>query len=64
MLWSLLSSAYIIYLYRKLKAEHDPQAAESTTSAGNVSAELDKLNQRLDSLETRLAGTKVDETAR
>ena len=29
MLWSLLSSAYIIYLYRKLKAEREPQAAET-----------------------------------
>lgn len=65
MLWSLLSSAYIIYLYRKLKAEREPQAAETgAAQSGNVTAELDKLNQRLDSLEARLAGTGAQETAR
>lgn len=64
MLWSLLSSAYIIYLYRKLKAEREPQAAEAGTSpAAGVSAELDKLNQRLNSIEARLGG-QAQETAR
>lgn len=65
MLWSLLSSAYIIYLFRKLIAEREPQAAETgVVPASGVSAELDKLNQRLDSLEARLAGTGTQETAR
>jgi hypothetical protein len=65
MLWSLLSSAYIIYLYRKLKAEREPQAADTgVPAATGVSAELDELNHRLDSLEARLSGTKAQETAR
>ncbi len=63
MLWSLLSSAYIIYLYRKLKAERAPQAAETDVPISSVSAELDKLNHRLDSLEARL-GSRTQETAR
>jgi hypothetical protein len=64
MLWSLLSSAYIIYLYRKLRAEREPQAAETAVApATSVSAELDNLNHRLDSIEARL-GSRTLETAR
>ena len=65
MLWSLISSAYIIYLYRKLKAEQEPQTAEPAGSASSsLGAELDRLDQQLDSLEARLAGVKAPETAR
>jgi hypothetical protein len=65
MLWSLLSSAYIIYLYRKLKAEREPQTTKTAaTQTGSVGAALDTFNQRLDSLEAKLAGTKAEETAR
>ena len=64
MLWSLLSSAYIIYLYRKMKAEREPHAAETGMAPPtSVSAELDTLNQRLDSLEARL-GSRTQETPR
>lgn len=65
MLWSLISSAYIIYLYRKLKAEQEPQTTEPGGSeASSLGAELDRLNQRLESLEARLAGIKGQETVR
>jgi hypothetical protein len=65
MLWSLISSAFIIYLYRKLKAERDPQAADAGGSkATALGAELDNLDRRLDSLEARLAGNKGEETGR
>ncbi|MEH2528445.1 MULTISPECIES: hypothetical protein [unclassified Bradyrhizobium] len=65
MLWALLSSAYVIYLYRKLKAEQEPQpAATGGSEATSLGAELDKLNQRLDSIEARLDGIKGRETAR
>ena len=64
MLWALLSSAYVIYLYRKLKAEQEPQAAATAgNEAMSLGAGLDKLNQRLDSIEVRL-GIKGQETAR
>jgi len=62
MLWALLSSAYVIYLYRKLKAEQEPQPGGGS-EAGSLGTEMDKLNQRLDSLEARL-GTKGSETVR
>lgn len=64
MLWALLSSAYVIYLYRKLKAEREPQATEATgAQASSLGAELDKLNQRLVSIEARL-GVKGQEAVR
>jgi hypothetical protein len=65
MLWSLISSAYIIYLYRKLKAEREPPAARGTVSTpGDIDAELEKLNAGIRSLESRLASIKGRETAR
>lgn len=64
MLWSLISSAYIIYLYRKLKAEQEPQSTEPAGEASSVGAELDRLDRQLDSLEARLAGIKGQETVR
>jgi hypothetical protein len=64
MLWSLLSSVYVIYLYRKLNAERAPHAAQSPGDAGALIAEVETLNQRLDAIETRLHATKAQETAR
>lgn len=56
MLWSLLSSAYIVYLYRKLKAERAPAApAANPRAATGVSAALDELDGRLGAIEARLA---------
>jgi hypothetical protein len=65
MLWSLISSAYIVYLYRKLKREREPRAAATSgNEAASVGAELDKLNERLNSIEARLAGIKGQEKVR
>ena len=65
MLWSLISSAYIIYLYRKLKAEQEPQPTEPVGSgSSSLGAELDRLDHQLDSLEAKLAGVKGRETPR
>jgi hypothetical protein len=62
MLWALLSSAYVIYLYRKLNAAQAPASPEAPVApAGGIGAELDRLNQRLASIEARLAGTKGQE---
>jgi hypothetical protein len=55
MLWALVSSAYVIYLYRKLKAEAAPQPATAQDAhSGSLGAELDALDQRLAVLEARL----------
>lgn len=65
MLSSLLASAFIIYLYRKLKAEAEPQAAASGEShAADLGSALDALNQRLVLLDSRLAAGEKEETAR
>ena len=57
MLWALISSAYIIYLYRKLKAPGDQSLITAREPEG-MDAELDKLNQRLASLEQRLSSSR------
>lgn len=65
MLWSLISSAYIIYLYRKLKAEQEPQTTEPAGSeSSSLAAELDRIGHQLDSLEARLASIAGPETVR
>lgn len=62
MLWSLLSSAFVIYLYRKLDAERQPQP--STDEAADLNAALDTLSVRLAALEQRLASEGSRETGR
>jgi hypothetical protein len=64
MLWALVSSAYVIYLLRKLKAEAVPQSVPSGPPAADLHAELDALNQRLAALELQLTGPKGQETIR
>jgi hypothetical protein len=55
MLWALASSAYVIFLYRKLKGEAEPSAAAPASQAADVDAALDTLDRRLSALEGRLA---------
>jgi hypothetical protein len=62
MLWSLLSSAFVIYLYRKLDAERQPQPSED--EAADLNAALDTLSVRLGALEQRLASEGSRETGR
>lgn len=62
MLWSLLSSAFVIYLYRKLDAERQPQP--STDEAADLNAALDMLSVRLAALEQHLASQGGRETGR
>ena len=57
MLWGLISSVFVIYLYRSLNAEAAaPQGGD--TPPATVEAALADLNKRIDSLELR-AGTFV-----
>ena len=55
MLWSLISSAYIIFLYRKLNAEVGTPPAVSANPPLSLDAALEALDQRLLALEARLA---------
>jgi hypothetical protein len=63
MLWSLLSSAYVIYLYRKLNAEREPTAELKKSDENQLDAELARLNERIASLESRLAKTATGGSA-
>jgi hypothetical protein len=55
MLWSLISSAYVIFLYRKLNAEVGTLPAVSANSPVSLDEALEALDQRLAALEARLA---------
>jgi hypothetical protein len=65
MLWALASSAFVIYLYRKLNAE-EAGGADSTTAnaqprpdepdlSQSLKIEIARLNERISSLERRLS---------
>lgn len=58
MLWALASSAFVIYLYRKLNAEAAPPAS-MTPAAGTLEAELAALDKEISALESRLAATST-----
>ena len=47
MLWSLVSSAFVIYLYRTLNAT----VADAPVPVDAIDAELAKLNSRIDAIE-------------
>jgi hypothetical protein len=55
-LWAIISSVFVIYLYRKLSVETIPEASGSAISDSNsaVDAELATLSKRIDALESRL----------
>lgn len=52
MLWALISSGFVIYLYRTLNTES--ASAPDGAPAGSVEAELAALNARIAALESRL----------
>jgi hypothetical protein len=65
MLWALVSSAFVIYLYRKLAAEQNLEAVHGagSNSMSAIDAEFAKLNERIDGFESRLAKGQAKETA-
>jgi hypothetical protein len=54
MLWSLISSAYVIYLYRKLRAQHTAQPAKADGGGGDLQGEIARLDMEISNLERRL----------
>jgi hypothetical protein len=60
MLWSLISSAYVIYLYRKLRAQHVSQPAKANGGGDDLQGELDRLNMEISNLERRLMGRREE----
>lgn len=55
MLWALVSSAYVIYLYRKLNAVEEPHAKDASDAMSAVEAELATLTEKIGQLESRLS---------
>jgi hypothetical protein len=65
MLWAIASSAFVIYLYRKLNAEEavgaiDPAIGNPASSPGTghvsaIDAEFDRLDERISALESKLS---------
>jgi hypothetical protein len=59
MLWAVASSAFVIYLYRKLDAEAvgavDPASSPGTGRACALDAEFDRLDARISALESKLS---------
>lgn len=64
MLWALVSSAYIIYLYRKLNTGTAPPLVAGTPAPASIGAAVDTLDQRLSGLEARLRGLQQKESVR
>jgi hypothetical protein len=61
MLWAVASSAFVIYLYRKLDAEDigavDPAGSPNTGRASAIDTELDRLEARISALDGKLSKT-------
>jgi hypothetical protein len=65
MLWAMASSAFVIYLYRKLNAEdavelvapeiEGPTGSLGTGQVSAVDAEFNSLNERISALESKLS---------
>jgi hypothetical protein len=62
MLWAIVSSIFVIYLYRQLNAASDSAAVRGENSISALDAELAKLNDRISALETAASG-KARETS-
>lgn len=56
MIWAILSSVFVIYLYRKLNATVGVGTIDSAVSENAIDKELAELDRRLDVLERFVAG--------
>ena len=56
MLWAIVSSVFVIYLYRTLNATADAETAGGAVPADGIDAELAKLNSRIDAIESMASG--------
>lgn len=53
MLWGLISSVFVIYLYRTLNAQVG-EAQDGVCSSATIDAALANLNKRIDAIESRV----------
>ncbi|MGY4308048.1 hypothetical protein ACVIJ6_005291 [Bradyrhizobium sp. USDA 4369] len=52
MLWAIVSSAFVIYLYRMLNAPSGAETSAIVTPADAIEAELTRLLNRIEAIET------------
>ena len=57
MLWAIVSSVFVMYLYRTLNATADAEPASGTVPVDGIDAELANLNSRIDAIESMAGGT-------
>ena len=62
MLWAIVSSAFVIYLYRSLNATSGAETAAGVVPAGTIDAELAKLLTRIDAIEGVTSGNARETT--
>lgn len=56
MLWALVSSAYVIYLYRKLNAADEPTAPSAGGATSALEMQFAELDEKISLMENRLRG--------
>jgi len=56
MLWAIVSSAFVIYLYRSLNATPGAKTGGGESLGDAIDAELAKLNSRIDAIEKMTGG--------
>lgn len=59
MIWAIVSSVFVIYLYRKLNATAGAGTVESGVSQDAVDRELVELDGRLDTLESLVKTRRI-----
>jgi len=52
MLWAIVSSFFVIYLYRSLNATASAKSAQGVVPTDGFDVELAELNRRIDAIET------------
>ena len=61
MLWAIVSSAFVIYLYRSLNAPSGAEAADVMVPADAIDTEQTRLLSRIEAIEN-LTGSKARRT--
>ena len=56
MLWAIISSAFVIYLYRMLNATAGAEVSDAAIPANAIDAQMARLNQSIDAIENMKRG--------